>query len=120
MLTGPARGFDAEVIDHYGPLDDAVPKLHPATCLGQLREAASNTLRLPTFCLREKRKKAATEPPGTEGEPDAKRRKMRKPELMYTRDPRMQRRQQAPHMKQGGQHYHRRVSGGDSPSTSGV
>ncbi|CAJ0606898.1 unnamed protein product [Cylicocyclus nassatus] len=34
MLTGPARGFDAKVIDHYGPLEDAVPKLHPATCLG--------------------------------------------------------------------------------------
>ncbi|CAJ0607740.1 unnamed protein product [Cylicocyclus nassatus] len=26
MPTGPARGFDAMVIDHYGPLEDAIPR----------------------------------------------------------------------------------------------
>ncbi|VDO76741.1 unnamed protein product [Haemonchus placei] len=34
VLTGPARGFDARVVDAYGTIDMTVPLGHPATSLG--------------------------------------------------------------------------------------
>ncbi|VDL80032.1 unnamed protein product [Nippostrongylus brasiliensis] len=109
MLTGPKRGFDARVIDHYGPLAEDVPKMHPAVSLGvnprkcderyhpwqvriflkQLRHTASNTLRLPEIKLKERKPKDAKDEPSTSAtdsnkghEPPTKKRKMpKRPEI---------------------------------------
>ncbi|VDP44412.1 unnamed protein product [Heligmosomoides polygyrus] len=129
MLTGPKRGFDARVIDHYGPLAESVPKFHPALSLGvsprkgedrlhgwqimvfleQLRDAASNTLRLPKFTLKprkpkdDKRKDAKRPHPNDDAEPTAKKKKLpKRPDVMYLRDPKKKREEQAPKMKQKG------------------
>ncbi|VDO71347.1 unnamed protein product [Heligmosomoides polygyrus] len=110
MLTGPQRGFDAPVIDHYGPLAEDVPKLHPAVSLGvlvfleQLRDAVMNTLRLPKFRLKERKPKEARDKPvasNQENEPAAKKKKTpKRPEMMYLRDPKAKRAEQAPRTKQ--------------------
>ncbi|VDP58941.1 unnamed protein product [Heligmosomoides polygyrus] len=132
MLTGPKRGFDARVIDHYGPCAEDIPKLHPALSLGlsprkadhcfhgwqvqvfleQLRDAASNTLRLPRFKLKERKPKEAPNKATTsatakdnhdDDEPAAKKRKLpKRPEVMYLRDPKAKRAEHAPYMKQRG------------------
>ncbi|VDO18529.1 unnamed protein product [Heligmosomoides polygyrus] len=115
MLTGPKRGFDARVIHHYGPCAEDILKLHPALSLGlsprkadhcfhgwqvqvfleQLRDAASNTLRLPRFKLKERRPKEAPNKATTSAtvkenhdgdEPTPKKRKLpKRPEVMYLR-----------------------------------
>ncbi|VDO75471.1 unnamed protein product [Heligmosomoides polygyrus] len=117
VLTGPKRGFDARVIDHYGPCAEDIPKLHPALTLGlsprkadqcfhgwqvqvfleQWRDAVSNTLRLPRFKLKERRPKEAPNKATTsatakdnhdDDEPAAKKRKLpKRPEVMYLRVP---------------------------------
>ncbi|RCN42221.1 integrase core domain protein [Ancylostoma caninum] len=127
MLTGPARGFDARVMDHYGSLVDSVPILHPALSLGisprkggdrfqrwqvlvfleQLREAASNTLRLPKFKLKPRKKPenlaSSQGRKRARNEPEKKKRKIpKRPELMYLRDPKKKKEEQAPNMKQRG------------------
>ncbi|KAL6738968.1 hypothetical protein Aduo_012464 [Ancylostoma duodenale] len=111
MLTGPARGFDARVVDHYGPLVDS--GWQALVFLEQLREAASSTLRLPKFKLKPRKKPenfASSQGPTTsqdknernDDETEKKKRKIpKRPELMYLWDP-MQKEEQAPNVKQRG------------------
>ncbi|VDO69501.1 unnamed protein product [Heligmosomoides polygyrus] len=132
MLTGPKRGFDARVVDHYGPCAEDVRKLHPALSLGlssrkadhcfhgwqvqvfleQLRDAASNALRLPRFKLKERKPKGAPNKATTsatandnhdDDEPAAKKRKLlKRPEVMYLRDSKPKRADHTPYVKQRG------------------
>ncbi|VDP58689.1 unnamed protein product [Heligmosomoides polygyrus] len=121
-LTGPKRGFDARVIDHYGPLAESVPKFHPALSLGvsprkgedwlhgwqimvfleQLRDAASNTLRLPKFTLKPRKPKDDNDKDAKgphyndDAEPTAKKKKLpKRPDVMYLRNPKKKREEQA-------------------------
>ncbi|KAL6723608.1 hypothetical protein Aduo_018592 [Ancylostoma duodenale] len=68
MLPGPARGFDAPVVDHYGPLAAS-----PYFELGNKKP------------LRNSKRK--------------KRKIPKRPALMYLRDPKKKKEEQAPHMK---------------------
>ncbi|VDO93780.1 unnamed protein product [Heligmosomoides polygyrus] len=128
MLIGPKRGFDARVIDHYGSLAESILKFHPALSLGvsprkgdgrlhgwqvhvfleQLREAASNTLRLPNFKLKPRKPKdvknndAKPAHATKDAEPAAKKKPPKRPSVMYVRDSKKKREEQASNMKQKG------------------
>ncbi|KAK5965516.1 hypothetical protein GCK32_022727 [Trichostrongylus colubriformis] len=125
VLTGPARGFDARVVDAYGT-DTTVPLGHPATSLGvgprrgndkfhpwqaevflnQIRKFAMSTLCLPIFFAAKKKKSDATDVEGpasssrTKDQPPKKKPKIVKPHVMYIRDAKTERTRQAPRMKQ--------------------
>ncbi|KAK5976011.1 hypothetical protein GCK32_002825 [Trichostrongylus colubriformis] len=129
VLTGPARGFDARVVDAYGTIDETVPLGHPATSLGvsprrgddkfhpwqvavylnQVRKFAMNTLSLPIFFAVKKKKDVANVKEAlhhsTEDQPPKKKAKMMKPQVMYLRDAKTERRRYAHAMKQKGRHY---------------
>ncbi|VDP32659.1 unnamed protein product [Heligmosomoides polygyrus] len=77
--------------------------------LEQLRDAASNTLRLPKFTLKprkpkdDKDKDAKRPHSNDDAEPTAKKKKLpKRPDVMYLRDPKKKREEQAPKMKQKG------------------
>ncbi|KAK6058942.1 hypothetical protein COOONC_03464 [Cooperia oncophora] len=127
VLTGPARGFDARVVDAYGTIDQMVSLGHPATSLGvsprrgddrfhpwqitvflnQVRKFAMSTLSLPIFFAAKKNKRDAAADDATtshdtttKDEPQKKKAKILKPHVMYIRDAKEERNRQAPYMKQ--------------------
>nr|CDJ81077.1 unnamed protein product [Haemonchus contortus] len=114
-FTGPARGFDARVVDAYGMIDTTVPLEHRATSLEisprrdddrlkQVRKFAMRTLSRPIFfpAKRDKRDDAAdtnarsTKP---KDEPLKKKPKIVKPHAMYVRDAKAERKRHAHLMK---------------------
>ncbi|VDO90546.1 unnamed protein product [Heligmosomoides polygyrus] len=125
-LTGPKRGFDARIIDHYGSLAESVPKFHAALSLGvsprkgdarlhgwqvhmfleQLREAASNTFRLPNFKMKPKKPKNDKDKDAKpaystfDAEAAAKKKPPKRPSVMYLRDAKKKREEPASNMKQ--------------------
>ncbi|XGW33939.1 hypothetical protein V3C99_018012 [Haemonchus contortus] len=124
-LTGPARGFDARVVDAYGTIDTTVPLGHPASSLEisprrdddrfhsrqravflkQVRKFAMRTLSQPIFfpAKRDKRDAAAdTNASSTKpkDEPLKKMPEIVKPHVMYVRDAKAERKRHAHLMKQ--------------------
>nr|CDJ88201.1 hypothetical protein HCOI_00730600 [Haemonchus contortus] len=124
-LTGPARGFDARVVDAYGTIDTTVPLGHPASnlefslrrdddrfhsrqravFLKQATKFAMRTLAQPIFfpAKRDKRDDAAdTNASSTKpkDEPLKKKPKIVKPHVMYVRDAKAERNRHAHLMKQ--------------------
>ncbi|KAL6734638.1 hypothetical protein Aduo_005156 [Ancylostoma duodenale] len=127
VLTGPARGFDARVVDSYGTIGETVALGHPATSLGtsprrgdckyhpwqvavylnQLRKFAMNTLSLPHFFVKKRDKRDEEQGDDKdEGEkPPKKKTKMSRPDVMYLRDAKTERQKQSHLIKQKGKHY---------------
>nr|CDJ85154.1 Zinc finger domain containing protein [Haemonchus contortus] len=124
-FTGPARGFDARVVDAYGMIDTTVPLEHRATSLEispsrdddrfqsrqravflkQVRKFAMRTLSQPIFfpAKRDKRDDAAdTNASSTKpkDEPLKKKPKIVKPHAMYVRDAKAERKRHAHLLKQ--------------------
>ncbi|EYB93773.1 hypothetical protein Y032_0179g744 [Ancylostoma ceylanicum] len=127
VLTGPARGFDARVVDSYGTIGEMVALGHPATSLGtsprrgdykyhpwqvavylnQLRKFAMNTLSLPHFFVkkRDKRDEEQGDDKDEAEKPPKKKTKMSRPDVMYLRDAKTERKKQSHLIKQKGKHY---------------
>ncbi|KHJ88949.1 hypothetical protein OESDEN_11246 [Oesophagostomum dentatum] len=96
MLTGPARGFDARVIDHYGPLGDEVPKFHLTMSLGVSPRKGGDKFhgwQILVFLEQLRQNKKG-------------RKRSKPPELMYLRDQKIKKQEQPPHMKQRGREPH--------------
>ncbi|VDP06090.1 unnamed protein product [Heligmosomoides polygyrus] len=129
MLTGPKRGFDARVIDHYGPLAESaeIPPCAEFGCESSQRRRSAPRLAnngvpgaAPRRCLehptaaevhteaeeaegRDKDKDAKRPHSNDDAEPTAKMKKLpKRPDVMYLRDPKKKREEQAPKMKQKG------------------
>ncbi|KIH50757.1 hypothetical protein ANCDUO_19161 [Ancylostoma duodenale] len=126
FLTGPARGFDARIIDYYSTIRDEVPIKHPAISLGvcprkgedrfiawqivvflkQLAETVSGSLILPEFTLKQrtpKEPRSKDEPSTSRGMPAAEKKELkRKPEVFYLKDVKKKRHEFDHLMKQTG------------------
>uniref|UniRef100_A0A7I5E5W1 CCHC-type domain-containing protein n=1 Tax=Haemonchus contortus TaxID=6289 RepID=A0A7I5E5W1_HAECO len=117
-LTGPARGFDARVVDAYGTIDMTVPLEHPASSLEisprrdddrfhsrqravflkQVRKFAMRTLSQPIFFPAKRNKRDDAAKP--KDEPLERKPKIVKPHVMYVRDAKAERNRHAHLMKQ--------------------
>ncbi|EYC28494.1 hypothetical protein Y032_0007g3255 [Ancylostoma ceylanicum] len=126
FLTGPARGFDARIIDYYSTIQDEVPIKHPAVSLGvcpregedrflgwqivvflkQLAEIVSGSLILPAFTQKQrtpKEHRSKDEPSTSREKPAAEKKELkRKPEVFYLKDVKKKRQEFDHVMKQTG------------------
>lgn len=99
VLTGPARGFDARVVDAYGTIKNTVPLGHPCTSLGtsprngdckfhpwqvavflnQVRKFAMSTITLPIFFPKKRTKREEDDHPADNADTGSTRRQSTSP-----------------------------------------